>query len=627
MSRTLLLSVQDAHIAYADKVLFDNLTFHIHEGDKICLLGKNGAGKSTLMNVITGQRDLNHGIYWKLQGAKVGYLPQDTIFKPGQTIRDYVFEDMAEAEPGMEGVQDYKVERILQPLELNPSIAMEHLSGGQLRRAALARALVEEPDILLLDEPTNHLDLSIIEWLEQYIKAYRGAVVCISHDKKFLENMSDRIFWLDRGRLRVCPKGFDFFDEWSTMLLEQEARELHNRSKAVAQEVEWASKGVKARRKRNVRRLDEMKEARAQLKADKHAFNRMMARIDLPALVENDPSSQVVGEFYNVHKKFVSDAHEKVVLDGFAMRIMRGDRIGILGHNGSGKTSFIKMLLGELKPDQGTVKLAKHVNIAYFDQQRSALCNTDTLQETLCPNGGQYIEVMGKNRHVCGYLRDFMFEATDANRPVSSLSGGQKNRLVLARVLAEPGSLLILDEPTNDLDMDTLDMLEEILSQYKGTLLIVSHDRDFLDQTVTKILAFEGNGKVEGHLGGYSDYLEAKKARNPQPEKVKSGKGNKTSASAPEVLPVAETPKQKQKLSFKLQFELDNLPAKIAGLEQEIVALEKLLSDPNLYSRNPEQFQSASAKLVQAKANLDTSEQRWLELDEMQNTVKESAGG
>ena len=613
MARTLLLSVQDAHIAYADKVLFNDLTFHIHEGDKICLLGKNGAGKSTLMNVITGQRDLNHGIYWKLQGAKIGYLPQDTVFKPHQTVKDYVFDHQDGLPPTADGIQDYQIERILQPLELDPSLMMAHLSGGQLRRAALARALVEEPDILLLDEPTNHLDLSIIEWLEQYIKAYRGAVVCVSHDKKFLENMSDRIFWLDRGRMRVCPKGFDFFDEWSTMLLEQEARELHNREKAVAQEVEWASKGVKARRKRNVRRLDEMKEARVKLKADKNAFNRMMAKIDLPML-ENDPSSQVVGEFYNVYKKYSSDIEEKIVLDGFSMRIMRNDRIGILGHNGSGKTTFIKMLLGEVKPDQGKVKLGKHVDVTYFDQQRRGLRDTDTLQETLCDNGGQYIDVMGKQRHVCGYLRDFMFEASDANRPVSSLSGGQKNRLILARVLANPGSLLILDEPTNDLDMDTLDMLEEILSQYKGTLIVVSHDRDFLDQTVTKILAFEGNGKVEGHLGGYSDYLAEKKLRNPLSEKKSKGKGG-----ANDSIEQSVAPKQKQKLSFKIQFEYDNLPAKIAGLEQEIIALEKLLADPNLYTRNPDQFQSASAKLVQAKAALEQGELRWLELDEMVN--------
>ncbi len=621
MARTLLLSVQDAHIAYADKVLFENLTFHIHEGDKICLLGKNGAGKSTLMNVITGHRDLNHGIYWRLQGTKIGYLPQDTVFKDGQTVKDYVF-DQLEGSNADVNIQDYKIEMILQPLELDPALQMQHLSGGQLRRAALARALVEEPDILLLDEPTNHLDLSIIEWLEQYIKAYRGAVVCISHDKKFLKNMSDRIFWLDRGRMRVCPKGFDFFEEWSTMLLDQEARELHNRERAVAQEVEWASKGVKARRKRNVRRVDEMKEARAKLKADKNAFNRMMAKIELPML-ENDPSSQVVGEFYNVHKRYSSDIEEKVILDGFSMRIMRNDRIGILGHNGSGKTTFIKMLLGELMPDQGTVKLAKHVDIAYFDQQRSRLNDTDTLQETLCGNGGQFIEVMGKQRHVCGYLRDFMFEATDANRPVSTLSGGQKNRLILARVLANPGSLLILDEPTNDLDMDTLDMLEEILSQYKGTLLVVSHDRDFLDQTVTKILAFEGNGKVEGHLGGYTDYLEDKKARMPKVEKGKRGKDKiDTNDNTPQV----NGKKSPQKLSFKVQYEMDNLPTQIAALEQEIIALEQLLSNPNLYAQNPDQFKKASDKLVYKKQKLEQSELRWLELDEMRNNVLESAG-
>ncbi|HEY1096474.1 MAG TPA: ABC-F family ATP-binding cassette domain-containing protein [Alphaproteobacteria bacterium] len=616
MSRTLLLSVQDAHIAYADKVLFDNLTFHIHEGDKICLLGKNGAGKSTLMNIITGQRDLNHGIYWKLQGAKVGYLPQDTVFKPGQTVRDYVFEQLAESvHHPEEGIQDYQIERILQPLEIDPSLPMDVLSGGQLRRAALARALVEEPDILLLDEPTNHLDLNIIEWLEQYIKAYRGAVVCISHDKKFLENMSDRVFWLDRGRMRVCPKGFHFFDEWSTMLLEQEARELHNRTKAVEQEVEWASKGVKARRKRNVRRLDEMKEARAQLKLDRNAFNRMMAKIELPML-ENDPSSQVVAEFYNVHKRFVSDNHEKTVMDGFSMRIMKGDRIGILGRNGSGKTSFINLLLGEIKPDQGTVKLAKHLEVSYFDQQRRDLRNTDTLQQTLCPNGGQYIEVMGKNRHVCGYLRDFMFEATDANRPVSTLSGGQKNRLMLSRILANPGSFLILDEPTNDLDMDTLDMLEEILSQYKGTMLIVSHDRDFLDQTVTKILAFEGDGKIEGHLGGYTDYLETKKSQQPETDKGKTLK-----VKSEVVQNVVEPRKTSQKLSYKLQYELDNLPANMAKLEQEIVALEKLLNDPDLYMTKPEQFAKASHRLTQAKQDLHDSEIRWIELDEMAGNI------
>jgi ATP-binding cassette subfamily F protein uup len=616
MSRTLLLSVQDAHIAYGEKVLFDNITFHIHEGDKICLLGKNGAGKSTLMKIITGEHELNHGTYWRLQGAKIGYLPQDTLFKDGQTVRDYVFEKVEHNPEDPENhLQDYQIERVLQPLELDPTLPMAVLSGGQLRRAALARALVEEPDILLLDEPTNHLDLNVIEWLEQFLKSYRGAVVCISHDKKFLENMSDRIFWLDRGRIRVCPKGFHFFEEWSTMLLEQEGRELHNRAKLVEQEVEWASRGVKARRKRNVRRLDEMKEARAKLKADQSAYRRMMAKIELPML-ENDPSSHVIAEFYNTHKRYTSDTHDKLVMDGFSMRIMRGDRIGILGRNGSGKTSFLKLLLGEEKPDQGTVKLAKFVNISYFDQQRRDLRNTDTLQQTLCPNGGQYVDVMGKPRHVCGYLRDFMFDPTDVNRPISTLSGGQKNRLMLARILSNPGSLLILDEPTNDLDMDTLDMLEEILAQYKGTLLIVSHDRDFLDQTVTKILAFEGEGKIEGHLGGYSDYLETKNGvLYAAPEKQKST-SKKEAAPAP-----VEPVKKPQKLSFKLQYELDHLPAEIEKLGQEIAALESVLNDPDLYAKNPDHFNKASHRLTKAKEELETKEMRWLELDEMAQSV------
>jgi ABC transport system ATP-binding/permease protein len=361
-----------------------------------------------------------------------------------------------------------------------------------------------------------------------------------------------------------------------------------------------------------------MKEARAKLKADKNAFNRMMAKIEIPAL-DNDPSSQVVAEFYNAFKTFQSDHAEKTVMNGFSMRIMRGDRLGILGHNGSGKTSFIKLLLGELKPDQGTVKLAKHIEVAYFDQKRSAVRNTDTLQEALCPNGGQYLDVMGKSRHVCGYLRDFMFEATDANRPVSTLSGGQKNRLMLARVLANPGSLLILDEPTNDLDMDTLDMLEEILMQYQGTLIVVSHDRDFLDQTVTKILAFEGEGKIEGHLGGYSDYLEFKKLREPVIQKQSASKSSQNGVAKP-----AEAKKSNQKLSFKLQYELDNLPARIAALEQEIQALEQLLHDPNLYARNPDQFNTASAKLTTAKTNLEAAELRWLELDEMQSNLEKA---
>lgn len=603
MAATLLLSVQNAHVRYGDKVLFTDLSFNITERDRICLIGKNGAGKTTLMNIITGKRELDSGLLWQLPETTVGYLHQDTIFKPGQTVYDYIFEEMSEE--NQQESNRYKIEMIIEPLDLKHTDKMENLSGGQLRRASLARALVEEPDILLLDEPTNHLDLDVIEWLEKYLKSYRGAIVCISHDKAFLNNVSDKVFWLDRGRLRICPRGFAHFDEWQTMLLEQEERELANRAKIVEQEVEWASRGVKARRKRNIRRVELVREMREKLKADQSSFRRVMSKIELPQL-DAEQSSNVIAEYYNANVKFERDGGEKTILEKFNMRIMRKDRIGVIGKNGSGKTTFLKLLIGEMKPDSGTVKLAKSVEYSYFDQKRKDLDLDKSLWKTLVPEG-DYIDVMGKSRHVCGYLRDFMFDPVMATQPVKTLSGGQKNRLMLARVLANPGGLLILDEPTNDLDMETLDMLEEILANYNGTLIIVSHDRDFLDQTVTKVMAFEGDGNIELTIGGYSDYLleRKEKQRASQPVRQKSEK----TKHKPEA-------KQKaKKLSFKLQFELDNLPLKISLLESEIKTLERRLSDPNLYNKNHNQFQELTQKLNTSREDLGIAEHRWLELD------------
>ena len=609
MAATLLLSVQNADVRYGDKILFNDLSFNITERDRICLVGKNGAGKTTLMNLITGKRELDSGLLWQLPDTTVGYLHQDTLFKPGQTVYDYIFEEMSE-ENQQEGNQ-YKIEMVLEPLELRPTDKMENLSGGQLRRAALARALVEEPDILLLDEPTNHLDLDVIEWLEKYLKAYRGAIVCISHDKAFLNNVSDKVFWLDRGRLRVCPRGFAHFDEWQTMLLEQEERELANRAKIVEQEVEWASRGVKARRKRNVRRVEMVREMREKLKSDMQSYRRVISKIELPKL-DAEQTSNVVGEFYNANVTFERDGGEKVILEKFNMRIMRKDRIGIIGKNGSGKTTFLKLLIGEMSPDSGTVKLSKSIEYSYFDQKRKDLDLDKSLWKTLSPEG-DYIDVMGKNRHVCGYLRDFMFDPAMATQPVKTLSGGQKNRLMLARVLANPGGLLILDEPTNDLDMETLDMLEEILANYNGTLIVVSHDRDFLDQTVTKVLAFEGNGNIEMTIGGYSDYLFEKREKERAEQPVKQKEKAKAKS---------EEKKKPKKLSFKLQFELDNLPLKISLLESDIKTLERRLSDPNLYNKNHNQFQELTQKLSTAKDELSTAEYRWLELDEIRNATE-----
>jgi ABC transport system ATP-binding/permease protein len=610
---TVLLTVSQASIQYGEKILFEDLSFTVCEGDKICLVGKNGVGKTTLMNIIQGTRELDEGDRWQLQGTTVGYLQQEVHFKPNQTVYDFVFEGLlGDAD---DGSRDYKIAMVIEPLQINVLDKMASLSGGQLRRAALARALVEEPEILLLDEPTNHLDLDIIEWLETYLKYYHGAVVCISHDKAFLANVSDKVFWLDRGDLRVCPKGFSHFEEWSTLLLEHEERELKNRQKVLDQEVEWASRGVKARRKRNVRRVELMKIERDKLRSDKNSLQRMLSKIEFTPLKDDDLSAtRIVAEFYKVGKKYEQDGREKLIFDGFNLRIMRGDRIGIIGKNGSGKTSFLKLLVGEMAPDMGKVKLVKDLHFSYFDQKRKELNAEHTIHITLCPNGNDHLEVMGKSRHVCGYMKNFMFDPKMLHHTVGILSGGQKNRLLLAKILANPGSLLILDEPTNDLDMDTLDMLEDILASYAGTLIIVSHDRDFLDQTVSKILAFEGDGKVEGIIGGYQDYVLFKQKRD----------AKKPEAQIIDIKPVAKKPvavvevqKPAVKLSYKHQYEWENLPKKITTLETEIGDLNVLLADAEFYARDKDAFHASSLRHATAMQELEDAEHRWLELDAM----------
>ncbi|MGE0109130.1 MAG: ABC-F family ATP-binding cassette domain-containing protein [Bdellovibrionales bacterium] len=605
MAKTLLLSIQEASITYGERPLFQNLSFNIQGGDKICLIGQNGAGKTTLMNMITGKRDLDEGERWQLQGLRIGYLQQDIDIKEGQTVYDFVFQELSKE--SQQETHQYKIERIVEPLQLNIHDNMETLSGGQKRRVSLARALVEEPDILLLDEPTNHLDLDVIEWLEGYLAQYRGALLCVSHDRAFLSAISDKVFWLDRGSLRICPKGFKYFEEWSVNLLEQEERTLHNRQKMLDMEVAYASRGIKARGKRNVGRLKKMKEERDRLRADKNALSKMLAKIDLPETKGEEASARNIAEFYHVSKSF----DDKVIMDKFSLRIRRGDRIGILGKNGAGKTTFLKLLTGEIKQDEGTIKRAKNISLSIFDQNREALKPKLSIQQNLIPSGSDYINVRGKMRHVCGYLKDFLFDPKRVKDPVSTLSGGQKNRLLLARILANPGDFLILDEPTNDLDMETLDRLEDILAAYQGTLIIVSHDRDFLDQTVSRILAFEGNGEILGVIGGYQDYLRARKAAAEEAPLQTSPKKND-----PEQKPRA---KKDKSLSYKLQYELDHLPAEVTRVEDEIKLIESRLSDVSLYERDQTTFSSLSIRLATAREELDNKVARWLELEEIKN--------
>ena len=605
----LLLSVQDASIAFNGKPIFTDLTFHIKDGERISLVGRNGAGKSTLMNIITDKLRLDTGERWQLAGVQIGYLEQDVIPKSDQTVFDYVFNGLDIENEDEKSLYEYRVDMVCEPLSLDKNAQMTVLSGGQLRRAALARALVHEPEILLLDEPTNHLDLDVIEWLEEFLKGWRGALLIVSHDKKFLENVSNRVFWLDRGTIRISPSGFGQFEQWSNELLEQERRELHNRSKYVEHETSWANRGVKARVKQNIARVNRVRDMREQLKKDQSSFRRVTRKIELPQLT-NEVSSKVVCEFKQVCKSY--DEGQKIILDHFNFRVMRKDRIGLLGKNGTGKTTFLKMLLGIETPDKGTVKLAKNLTVGYFDQKRDELDLNQSLIRNLIPDGGDHIEVMGSMRHVRGYLKQFLFDPSRADDKVTTLSGGQKNRLMLAKILANPGNILVLDEPTNDLDMETMEMLEEIIANYDGTLFIVSHDRDFLDQTVTQILAFEGQGEVEHIIGGYTDYLEFRNKNRDIVAKVEKA-AKQEAKSAAVAKPQA---KEKQKLTFKDKFALENLPKEIEKLEAEIAELSKALADPEFYQSDSKAFNKTAEKLDRKKREKDEKELEFLELEE-----------
>jgi len=620
MAERVMISLEDIVLTFGGKPLFEGLRIHINESDKICLIGKNGAGKTTLMKLIMGELDPDKGTRFALPGLTVGYLAQTVSHTPSDTVKDFVLSGLNKSDQTEE--RHHLADMIIEPLTIDPDATMGTLSGGQLRRAALARALVSEPDILLLDEPTNHLDLHAIEWLEQYLASYRGALVCVSHDRAFLKAISRKVFWIDGGIIRVCPGGYKEFDTWSEQIIEHEARALQNMQKKLAAEVDWTQGGVTGRRKRNQRRLSELYRLRDKLKNDKAAYNQRMRVIELDQLTPAQ-ASKVVIEFKHVTKSFERNGETIPILNDFSLRIMRGDRIGILGKNGSGKSTFVKLLTKEIEPDEGRVFMGKHLEIAYFDQNRVHLNPDKTLWDTLCPNGGDYVFLGSKNDqrqiHVCGYLKNFLFDPRVARDRVSTLSGGQQNRLMLAKLLTNPGNLLILDEPTNDLDMDTLDMLQELIAEYEGTLLIVSHDRDFLDRTVTEVLAFEGDAKVEGFIGGYSDYHAFKKKtsaaalKKDDARKAQRSCDSAAEGSGDKILKPASV----AKMSFKFVHELEKLPAKIETLEKEIETLKEVLADADLYISDPERFDKSSRRLARALQELENSEHRWLELEEM----------
>lgn len=612
---TPLLFLKNALISFGGEPLFQNISFHILPQERICLIGRNGCGKSTLLKLLSGVIQPDGGECYVKPGTRIGYLPQVTVFDEAETVYDYVLQGLT-LEAG-ETLEDkvYLADQVLEPLGLLGTKPMKRLSGGKLRRATLAKSLISKPDILLLDEPTNHLDLTSIEWLEGYLKTYSGSLVCISHDRAFLSAVSDKTFWLDRGKLRVNDKGYTDFEEWSSHILQLEMLEVQKLSKKVEAENLWLQQGVTARRKRNQQRLGEVFRLREKLHTDRNSQKKVVATAKLPPLSANQTNRMVV-EMEDVCHEFYDVSPPKRTVNNVSVRIMRGERVGMVGRNGAGKTTFLRLLTGQLTPISGKMRIGNNIQISYFDQKRESLNPDATLWETLCPDGGDTVKVGEQFRHVSAYLKEFLFDSSQIQAPVSSLSGGEASRLLLARMLANPGNFLILDEPTNDLDMDTLDLLQDVLSDYNGTLLIVSHDRDFLDRIATRTLVFEGNGTVEDYIGGYSDYMAERKIQLAA-EKAAAKKKEPSQGAA-----IKNTSNNVTKLSYKHKRELEQLPAMLDSLTLEIEKLEAAIADPAFYSKNPEGFNKTILLLEAKKQELSEAETRWLELEEMRDRME-----
>ena len=596
-----IYTIRGAKLSFGLNPLFTNVDLYINRGDKICLVGRNGCGKSTLLKVIAQEIEPDDAEFFIQPGVRIGYMPQEPDFSGFKTLREVVEAGL----PKNEQNQTYRADKLIEYFAINENQNPEQSSGGERRKAALARALINEPDILLLDEPTNHLDITTIEKLEDLIKKFNGAVIVISHDRMFLDHISQTTFWLDRGTLRRNNKGFGAFEEWEDQVIEQEIIEQKALNKKIAEETEWLHKGVTARRRRNMGRLRRLQ----QLRQERREQIKMTGSVNLEAETA-DLRSKLVIEAKHISKSF----GDREIIKDFSIRVIKGNKIGIVGPNGSGKTTLIKLLTKRLEPDSGFVRIGKNLEEAYFDQNRITLDPKKTLWKTLC-NEGDHIWVRGHFRHVVAYLKDFLFKPDQAQCPVSTLSGGEKNRLMLAVALAKQSNFLVLDEPTNDLDMDTLDLLQEVLDDYEGTILIVSHDRDFMDKVATSLIYMRGDGTVYEHVGSYSELLEKLKGLPPKTN-------NKKTVNKEE--PKVREKNKTQKLSYKEQYMLENLPKEIEKLAAENKAIEVALGNANLYTDDPQKFDELTTKLADNKEKLEEMENQWLEIqmkaDELENS-------
>jgi len=623
MARAPLVSLRDVRLQDGPLPLFDGVDLAIEPGQHACLVGRNGAGKSTLMKLVMGLIEADSGERAVQAGARFAYVPQEPVIV-GPTLRDH-------ATSG--GADPWAADQWLETFGLDPAKPAARLSGGETRRADLARAFAEQPDLLLLDEPTNHLDILAIETLENELKAARFAVLMVSHDRTFLERTTKRCFWLENRRVRTLDKGFKAFDAWAAKVTEEEAESLRRLTKEIERETYTFYRSITAQRTRNEgrsRRLDALRQDRAARVAD------LPREIQLG--VDSGPTSgKLVAELKGVSKSFsspgakrtregdhevVEGAATRTILKPFSTKLLRGDRLAIVGPNGAGKTTLVRLLLGEIQPDAGSIRLGVSLQPVYLDQARADLRSDMTLWDALTPGGGDSILVRGQSKHVAAYAKDFLFKESQLRQPVSTLSGGERNRLLLARALAQPANLLILDEPTNDLDMETLDRLEDLLEDYDGTLILVSHDRDFIDRLATSTIALNGRGDAVETPGGWTDFI----AQNPgfltaaiASPPLRSGGGGPRSGGGGER--PAPAPAAAKKLSYKDARRLEEAEREMESLPADIEALETALADPALYTSNRPRFDQLSADLDTARAQLDLAEADWLRLEEMKSAL------
>lgn len=603
----MLLRFDAVSLAFGSRPLLDHVDLSIGERERVCIVGRNGEGKSSLLRLVAGITRPDDGAVWVKPGARLAMLEQDLDLMTEATVLEVVTGGLAGA-PGESWEHSHRVDTIVSRLQLPAEQGFAGLSGGWRRRVLLGRALVSEPEILLLDEPTNHLDISAIEWLEAVMLEFRGALLFVSHDRTFVNRLATRVVELDRGQLSSWPGNYDDFVTKKTLQLKIEAKANALFDKKLAEEEVWIRKGVEARRTRNEGRVRALKAMRA----ERQARRDRIGQVEL-AVAEAAESGKLVFEAEKAAVKF----GDREVLRSVTTRIQRGDRIGIVGPNGAGKSTLIKLLLGDLEPSSGRVRRGTRLEVAYYDQQREQLDLTASVADNV-NDGNSFVPIGGENRHVSGYLRDFLFRPDQLLTPASALSGGERNRLLLARLFARPANLLVLDEPTNDLDIDTLELLEELVAGFDGTLLLVSHDRSFLDRVVTSLLVLDGKGEVREFVGGWTDWEEWKKQNDTSAGMPNSRRTAKPTSKDENVATLVGAPSKKKRLSYKDQREFDELPAKLESLESQKSELEALVADPTFYERHQDEIKKTLSDLQSISEAIEATYSRWEELESLQ---------